>query len=76
MKLLMVICSFGAYFTFYGLIILPGWAIGKYYTADLSIWTAHLDEEFSFRSLPISKQLDALVMVFDMNDVRNTIYAF
>ncbi|CAL9165679.1 unnamed protein product [Musa hybrid cultivar] len=50
-------------------VLCQGWTIDtKYYTADLSIWTAHLDEEFSFRSLPISKQLDALVMVFDMND--------
>uniref|UniRef100_A0A804I277 Uncharacterized protein n=2 Tax=Musa acuminata subsp. malaccensis TaxID=214687 RepID=A0A804I277_MUSAM len=44
------------------------WAIGKYYTADLSIWTAHLDEQFSIRSMPIYKQLDALAMVFDMSD--------
>ncbi|KAJ8464918.1 hypothetical protein OPV22_027470 [Ensete ventricosum] len=57
-------------------IFVPGWAIGKYYTADLSIWTTHLDEEFSFRSMPMYKRLDALVMVFDMSDVQNSLYAF
>lgn len=47
------------------------WTIDtKYYSADLSIWTAHLDEGFSFGALPNFKQLAALVMVFDMSDVR------
>lgn len=41
----------------------------KYYTADVSVWTANLHDGFSVRSLPIFQQLDALVMVFDMNDV-------
>ncbi|WOK98846.1 hypothetical protein Cni_G07558 [Canna indica] len=50
-------------------ILCQGWTIEtKYYTADVSIWAAHLDEEFSFGPLPINKQLDALVMVFDMSD--------
>ena len=42
----------------------------KYYSADLSIWTANLGEEFSLGSLPHLNRLAALVMVFDMNDVR------
>jgi len=40
----------------------------KYYSADLSIWTANLDEEFSLGSLPHLDRLAALVMVFDMSD--------
>jgi hypothetical protein len=42
----------------------------KYYSADISIWTANLGEEFSLGSLPHQDQLAALVMVFDMSDVR------
>ncbi|XP_042463625.1 uncharacterized protein LOC122046804 [Zingiber officinale] len=50
-------------------ILCQGWTIeNKYYTADVAIWTAHLDEGFSIQSLPITKQLDALVMVFDMSE--------
>ncbi|KAH9662254.1 GTP binding protein [Citrus sinensis] len=46
------------------------WTINtKYYTADVSLWMAHLHEEFSIRSLPISDQLTALVMVFNLNDL-------
>lgn len=46
------------------------WTIDtKYYTADVSIWMAHLDDGFSINALPISNKLAALVMVFDMNDV-------
>uniref|UniRef100_A0ACD5UE56 Uncharacterized protein n=1 Tax=Avena sativa TaxID=4498 RepID=A0ACD5UE56_AVESA len=50
-------------------VLCQGWKIDtKYYSADLSIWTAHLDEGFSVGSLPHLDQLAALVMVFDMND--------
>ncbi|XP_077221000.1 uncharacterized protein LOC143854776 [Tasmannia lanceolata] len=53
-------------------ILCHGWTIDtKYYTADISIWMAHLDEGFSFGSLPISNQLAALVMVFDLNDLSS-----
>ncbi|KAM0851394.1 hypothetical protein ACQ4PT_052454 [Festuca glaucescens] len=46
-----------------------GWKIDtKYYSSDLSIWTAHLEEGFSVSSLPHLDQLAALIMVFDMND--------
>ncbi|XP_068657045.1 uncharacterized protein [Aristolochia californica] len=49
-----------------------GWTIDtKYYTADLSIWTMHLDEGFSLESLPIMERLAALVMVFDMSDLSS-----
>jgi hypothetical protein len=40
----------------------------KYYSAELSIWTANLGEEFSLGSLPHLDRLAALVMVFDMSD--------
>ncbi|KAM7529481.1 hypothetical protein LguiB_032891 [Lonicera macranthoides] len=47
-----------------------GWTINtKYYTADVSVWMAHLHEEFYIEALPIFDQLAALVMVFDINDV-------
>ncbi|XP_037479294.1 uncharacterized protein LOC119356443 [Triticum dicoccoides] len=50
-------------------VLCQGWKIDtKYYSADLSIWTAHLEEGFSVGSLPHLDQLAALVMVFDMND--------
>lgn len=51
-----------------GLII--RWTINtKYYTADVSVWTAHLCDEFSIASFPVVDRLVALVMVFDINDV-------
>ncbi|KAH9662253.1 GTP binding protein [Citrus sinensis] len=51
-------------------LLVNGWTINtKYYTADVSLWMAHLHEEFSIRSLPISDQLTALVMVFNLNDL-------
>ncbi|CAN6269041.1 unnamed protein product [Urochloa humidicola] len=50
-------------------VLCQGWRIEtKYYSADLSIWTANLDEEFSLGSLPHLDRLAALVMVFDMSD--------
>lgn len=50
-------------------VLCQGWTIEtKYYSADLSIWTANLGEEFSLGSLPHIDQLAALVMVFDMSD--------
>ncbi|KAM0910677.1 hypothetical protein ACQ4PT_013996 [Festuca glaucescens] len=50
-------------------VLCQGWKIDtKYYSADLSIWTAHLEEGFSVSSLPHLDQLAALIMVFDMND--------
>ncbi|XP_010266255.1 PREDICTED: uncharacterized protein LOC104603803 [Nelumbo nucifera] len=49
-----------------------GWTIDtKYYTADVSVWMAHLDEEFSVGMWPISNQLAALVMVFDTSDLAS-----
>ncbi|KAF5203809.1 Gtp binding protein [Thalictrum thalictroides] len=46
-----------------------GWTIDtKYYTADVSVWMAHLVDGFSIGSLPISNKLSALVLVFDMNE--------
>lgn len=53
--------------------LLKRWTIDtKYYSANLSIWMAHLGDEFSFSSISVSKQLDALVMVFDLSDVSIT----
>ncbi|XP_040379085.1 alpha- and gamma-adaptin-binding protein p34 isoform X2 [Oryza brachyantha] len=50
-------------------VLCQGWNIDtKYYSADLSVWTAHLGQGFSLDSLPHLDQLAALVMVFDMSD--------
>lgn len=50
-------------------VLCQGWKIEtKYYSANISIWTAHLSEDFSLGMLPISNQLAGLVMIFDMND--------
>lgn len=55
-------CSYGFCFN--------RWTINtKYYTADVSVWMAHLHEGFSIGNLPMLDQLAAVVMVFDMNDV-------
>ncbi|RLM74851.1 uncharacterized protein C2845_PM15G19700 [Panicum miliaceum] len=44
-------------------VLCQGWTIEtKYYSADLSIWTANLGEEFSLGSLPHLDRLAALVM--------------
>ncbi|KAF8409896.1 hypothetical protein HHK36_002414 [Tetracentron sinense] len=49
-----------------------GWTINtKYYSADVSVWMAHLDDGFSVGMLPISNQLAALVMVFDLTDLSS-----
>ncbi|XP_050228228.1 uncharacterized protein LOC126677583 [Mercurialis annua] len=48
------------------------WTIDtKYYTADVSVWMAHLHDGFSIKSLPIYNNLAALLMVFDMNDLSS-----
>ncbi|KAL6651272.1 hypothetical protein ACP70R_010197 [Stipagrostis hirtigluma subsp. patula] len=50
-------------------VLCQGWTIDtKYYSADLSIWTANLGEGFSLGSLPHPDRLAALVMIFDMSD--------
>ncbi|CAI9770383.1 unnamed protein product [Fraxinus pennsylvanica] len=49
-----------------------GWTINtKYYTADVSVWMAHLHDDFSIASLPMIDKLSALVMVFDVNDLSS-----
>ncbi|XP_023767400.1 uncharacterized protein LOC111916000 [Lactuca sativa] len=46
-----------------------GWTINtKYYTADVSMWMAHLFNEFSITGVPMFDQITALVMVFDLNN--------
>uniref|UniRef100_A0A2P2K4I3 Uncharacterized protein MANES_01G157000 n=2 Tax=Rhizophora mucronata TaxID=61149 RepID=A0A2P2K4I3_RHIMU len=46
-----------------------GWTINtKYYTADVSVWLAHLTDLFSISDLPFYDRLAALVMVFDLSD--------
>uniref|UniRef100_A0A7N0TDQ2 Uncharacterized protein n=1 Tax=Kalanchoe fedtschenkoi TaxID=63787 RepID=A0A7N0TDQ2_KALFE len=49
-----------------------GWAIDtKYYTADVAIWMAHLSEELCVNNMPSYGNLAALVMVFDLNDLKS-----
>ncbi|KAL9303366.1 hypothetical protein ACSQ67_020629 [Phaseolus vulgaris] len=46
-----------------------GWTINnKYYTADVSVWMAHLRDDFSAGNMPVFRRMTALVMVFDMNE--------
>ncbi|MFS7955174.1 putative alpha/gamma-adaptin-binding protein p34 [Helianthus anomalus] len=48
------------------------WTINtKYYTADVSMWMAHLFNEFSITGTPMLNQVAALVMVFDLNNVTS-----
>ncbi|KAK9284115.1 hypothetical protein L1049_023282 [Liquidambar formosana] len=50
-------------------VLAHGWTINtKYYTADVSVWMAHLHDGFCIETLPVYNQLAALVMVFDMTD--------
>lgn len=52
-------------------VVIHGWTIDtKYYSADVSVWMAHLHDDFDKQSLPILGnlgKLDALVMVFDLS---------
>jgi len=55
--------------------LLTRWTINtKYYNADVSVWMAHLHEDFSIGALPAYDQLVALVMVFDVTDVSQTLF--
>lgn len=57
--------------------LLIRWAINtKYYNADVSVWMAHLHEDFSIGALPAYDQLVALVMVFDVTDVSQTLFPY
>ncbi|XP_076882051.1 uncharacterized protein LOC143530389 [Bidens hawaiensis] len=49
-----------------------GWTINtKYYTADISMWMAHLSDEFSITRTPMFDKVAALVMVFDLNNLSS-----
>ncbi|MBA0879415.1 hypothetical protein Goshw_013837, partial [Gossypium schwendimanii] len=49
-------------------VVVHGWTINtKYYTADVSLCMAHLQDGFSAQTLPIFNHSTALVMVFDMS---------
>ncbi|EYU40323.1 hypothetical protein ABFS82_02G136900 [Erythranthe guttata] len=55
-------------------LLVHGWTINtKYYTADVSVWTAHLCDELSITSFPAIERLVALVMVFDVNDLSSLV---
>ncbi|KOM41319.1 hypothetical protein LR48_Vigan04g151700 [Vigna angularis] len=46
-----------------------GWTINnKYYIADVSIWMAHLRDDFSAGNMSMFRRMAALVMVFYMNE--------
>ncbi|KAL2234318.1 uncharacterized protein LOC105167393 [Sesamum indicum] len=50
-------------------LVVRGWTINtKYYTADVSVWMAHLCDGLSIESFPIFDRIVALVMVFDVSD--------
>lgn len=49
-----------------------GWTINtKYYTANVSMWMAHLYNQFSITGVPMFDQIAALVMVFDLNNLSS-----
>ncbi|MBA0793692.1 hypothetical protein Gohar_018079, partial [Gossypium harknessii] len=51
-------------------VVVRRWTINtKYYTADVSLCMAHLQDGFSARTLPIFNHSTALVMVFDMSNL-------
>lgn len=51
-----------------------GWTINtKYYTADVSVWMALLDDQFSIEKLPMYDQLAALIMVFDTTELSSLV---
>ncbi|KAI3794346.1 hypothetical protein L1987_36976 [Smallanthus sonchifolius] len=53
-------------------ILAYGWTINtKYYTADISMWMAHLFNEFSITGVPMFDKVAALVMVFDLNNLSS-----
>ncbi|KAK9062100.1 hypothetical protein SSX86_019285 [Deinandra increscens subsp. villosa] len=53
-------------------ILAYGWTINtKYYTADISMWMAHLVDEFSITGAPMFDKVAALVMVFDLNNLSS-----
>lgn len=53
-------------------ILAYGWTIDtKYYTADVSMWMAHLFNEFSITGVPMFDRVAALVMVFDLNNLSS-----
>ncbi|XP_047156908.1 uncharacterized protein LOC124827805 isoform X2 [Vigna umbellata] len=53
-----------------------GWTINnKYYTADVSIWMAHLRDDYSAGNMSVFRHMTALVMVFDMNEVTISLAA-
>ncbi|KAL9663379.1 hypothetical protein QQ045_018765 [Rhodiola kirilowii] len=43
----------------------------KYYTADVTLWMADLTEELCVNNLPSYTNLAALVIVFDLNDLKS-----
>ncbi|GER49410.1 CM0216.310.nc protein [Striga asiatica] len=51
---------------------LHAWTINtKYYSADVSVWMAHLSDTLSVASSPIVDRAVALVMVFDLTDLSS-----
>ncbi|XVE50206.1 hypothetical protein DITRI_Ditri01bG0143200 [Diplodiscus trichospermus] len=52
-------------------VVVNGWTINtKYYTADVSVCMAHLQDGFSVGSLPIFNSSTALLMVFGMSHLH------
>ncbi|XVF80578.1 hypothetical protein PTKIN_Ptkin15bG0085000 [Pterospermum kingtungense] len=51
-------------------VVVHGWTINtKYYTADVSVCVAHLQDGSSVGTLPIFNRSTALLMVFDMSNL-------
>lgn len=53
-------------------VLILGWTIDtKYYSADVAIWMAHLQDDSPPSSLPDFNQFSAIVMVFDMSELSS-----
>ncbi|KAM1479474.1 hypothetical protein ACFX2I_026753 [Malus domestica] len=49
----------------------PGVGNRSLITPDVSVWMAHLHDEFSIESLPMFDQLAALILVFDTTELSS-----
>ncbi|CAL1400063.1 unnamed protein product [Linum trigynum] len=53
-------------------LLIRGWTIDtKYYSADVSVWVAHLTDGFRIENLPSRRRLAAVVMIFDATDLSS-----
>ncbi|KAM1810009.1 hypothetical protein ACFX12_026824 [Malus domestica] len=52
-------------------LVVDGWNISTNYYTGVSVWMAHLHDEFFIESLPMYEQLAALILVFDTTELSS-----